>query len=82
MEPMGLSSALGLPKDAVAMAGFRQHRHEALGSLRVPWAWVDVSLSPEELDWVARHGPGRFLPVDAGTGVTVAHRDAVARLLG
>lgn len=82
MELAALASSLGLPEDAVAMAGFRHHRHEAMAALRVPWAWVDVSLSPEEADWVARCAPGRFVQVDPATGVTVAHREAVAKLLG
>jgi len=77
-----LSSALGLPDDAVAVAGYRMHRHEAMVRLRVPWAWVDTALAPEEMAWVREHAPERFIPVDSGAGVTPAHRAAVLAVLG
>ena len=77
-----LSSALGLPDDAVSVAGYRTHRHEALTRLQVPWAWVDVEPSPAESTWLQQNAPGRFISVASGTGVTPAHRDAVRRLLG
>jgi hypothetical protein len=76
-----LNAALGLPEDAATVAGFRTWRHEALLKLRVPWAWVDVMLAPEELAWVKTHGPDRYVQVGPG-GVTTAHRDVVCAILG
>jgi hypothetical protein len=77
-----LSSALGLPDDAVSVAGYRTYRHEALTRLQVPWAWVDAGLAPAEMAWVKANAPERYIPVASGTGVTPAHRAAVLAVLG
>ena len=73
-----VAELLGLPGDAIAYAGFKRSRIEAIA--RFPNSvWVDGALSPAEIAWVQSSRAAQY--VSAPTGVTSKHKAMLERLI-
>jgi hypothetical protein len=73
-----VAGALGLPGDAIAYAGFKCSRIEAVARA-VRCGWVDGALAPQEAAWVQSQETVLYLA--APSGVTQHHKAVLERIL-
>lgn len=80
-EAFYVAHKLGLPRDAVPVAGFTDSKVDAIRA-HEPFVWMDAELTPTELQWLGQHQlHTQFVQVDPLKGVTPDHKLLIEKLI-
>jgi hypothetical protein len=79
-EAFYVAGHLGLPEDAIPVAGFRLIRCEAIPGGENLF-WIDGPLTAAETSWLWARRSARFFGVDPLIGVTPTHKRALENLI-